>query len=209
MNILWAFQLPAKDFLYKLSPGRVVCLYLHNGDDDITVVSRRSELNRSSQVAAALRKASCRRISCSTSSTLPPSSLLLMNGSWAVSHASATTASWANWWTSNTERRRKGKMQNFYFTFFRWTLYVYFYFLRVCTSVFIKDWMPLCVCGCVCLHCCRTSQCLSHFSNSSCCLATTLSSFSLIWQSKSASQESESNVTRNYSCINLEYGLSF
>lgn len=55
--------------------------YLHSEDDDNTVVSRRSELNRSSQVAAALRKASCRRISCSTSSTLPPSSLLLINGS--------------------------------------------------------------------------------------------------------------------------------
>lgn len=53
----------------------------NDDDDDVTVVSRRSELNRSSQVAAAFRKASCRRISCSTSSTLPPSSLLLMNGS--------------------------------------------------------------------------------------------------------------------------------
>lgn len=82
-------------------------MYFKDYEDNFTVVIRRSELNRSSQVAAALRKASCRRISCSTSSTLSPSSLLLMNGSCAVSHASATTASWANWWTSNTEERER------------------------------------------------------------------------------------------------------
>ncbi len=47
----------------------------------LTVVRRRKELKRSSHVVAALRKASCLRISCSTSSTLPPSSLLLSKGS--------------------------------------------------------------------------------------------------------------------------------
>lgn len=67
--------------------SQVMCLHsdCDNNDDDeddnITEVSRLKELNLSSQVAAALRKASCRRISCSTSSTLPPSSLLLMSGS--------------------------------------------------------------------------------------------------------------------------------
>ena len=71
------------------------------------MVILRSELKRSSQVAAALRKASWRRMSCSTSSTLAPSSLLLMKGSWAVSHASATTASWANWCTSSTEEEEE------------------------------------------------------------------------------------------------------
>lgn len=59
----------------------------------LTVVKRRRELNLSSQAAAAFRKASCRRISCSTSSTLLPSSRLCRSGSWAVSQASATTAS--------------------------------------------------------------------------------------------------------------------
>lgn len=74
----------------------------------LTVVRRRRELNLSSQAAAALRKASCRRISCSTSSTLLPSSRLCRSGSWAVSQASATTASWANWCTSSTEGRHWG-----------------------------------------------------------------------------------------------------
>ncbi len=76
----------------------------------LTVVRRRKELKRSSHVVAALRKASCLRISCSTSSTLPPSSLLLSKGSWAVSQASATTASWANWCTSNTAKAKKNNM---------------------------------------------------------------------------------------------------
>lgn len=74
----------------------------------LTVVRRRRELNLSSQAAAALRKASCLRISCSTSSTLLPSSRLCRSGSWAVSQASATTASWANWCTSSTEGRHWG-----------------------------------------------------------------------------------------------------
>ena len=79
------------------------------GNGVLTVVRRRRELNLSSQAAAALRKASCRRISCSTSSTLLPSSRLCKSGSWAVSQASATTASWANWCTSSTEERHSGE----------------------------------------------------------------------------------------------------
>lgn len=78
------------------------------GSGELTVVRRRRELNLSSQAAAALRKASCRRISCSTSSTLLPSSRLCRSGSWAVSQASATTASWANWCTSSTEEGHAG-----------------------------------------------------------------------------------------------------
>lgn len=155
------------------------------------MVSRRSELNRSSQVAAALRNASCRRISCSTSSTLPPSSLLLINGSWAVSHASATTASWANWWTSNTEQKRgetgaNVQRQTRKWSILSWILYVFIY-------VFIIFGL----CMCVYSHCCRNSQCLSHFSDSSYCLATTLSSFSLIWESKSARSEIQNHRGQN------------
>lgn len=73
-------------FLIILQTYRL-CSFFHfycvcsDCNDVITVVSRRSELNLSSQVAAALRNASCRRISCSTSSTLSPSCLLLINGS--------------------------------------------------------------------------------------------------------------------------------
>lgn len=68
----------------------------------LTAESWRRELKRSFQVTAALRKASWRRMSCSTSSVwawaTPPSwCLVVISGSLAFSQASAFTVSWANW----------------------------------------------------------------------------------------------------------------
>lgn len=77
-------------------------LIKHLSTVKLTAESWRRELKRSFQVTAALRKASWRRMSCSTSSVWarasPPSgSLEVISGSLAFSQASAFTVSWANW----------------------------------------------------------------------------------------------------------------
>jgi len=77
-------------------------LIKHLSTVKLTAESWRRELKRSFQVTAALRKASWRRMSCSTSSVWarapPPSgSLEVISGSLAFSQASALTVSWTNW----------------------------------------------------------------------------------------------------------------
>lgn len=67
-----------------------------------TVVSLCSAENLSSCAAADFSKASCFLMSDSTSSMVWPSSCDIRYGSWAISHASATAASRANWYTSRT-----------------------------------------------------------------------------------------------------------
>jgi len=64
------------------------------------VVSLSKAPNLSSCAAADFSKASCFLIRFSTSSIVCPSSWLMRYGSCAISHASATAASRANWYTS-------------------------------------------------------------------------------------------------------------
>lgn len=75
----------------------------------ITVVSCRSAMKRSSCAAADFSKASCFLMRFSTSSIVCPNSDDMRYGSCAISHASATAASRANWYTSRTATKTKNK----------------------------------------------------------------------------------------------------
>lgn len=97
---------PKVTFFFFLPVAALNCdstkLIKHLSTVKLTAESWRRELKRSFQVTAALRKASWRRMSCSTSSVwgwaAPPSgSLEVISGSLAFSQASAFTVSWANW----------------------------------------------------------------------------------------------------------------